>query len=201
MKTQRKSEEVLPPVISLGRGQNAHAPQDPRYPVCLMKRLGNNAPAEINALGNLELLALPKTGLFCSAHCPGSAILSAYDQAAAWRDAGRCIIGGFHSSVEKECLRILLRGSQPIIICPARSLPKRVPAEWKIPLEQGRLLVLSGFSETHDRITAQLAARRNLMVAALSDEVWFAHIAPVSQTEKLADQIALWKIPIHRNGS
>lgn len=38
------------------------------------------------------------------------------------RDAGVTVIGEFHSPMEKECLNILLRGSQPIIVCPARSL-------------------------------------------------------------------------------
>jgi hypothetical protein len=58
--------------------------------------------------------------LFCSARCPGRAILAAHDQAALWRDEGRCVVGGFHSPVEEECLRILLRGRQPVIVCPAR---------------------------------------------------------------------------------
>jgi hypothetical protein len=58
------------------------------------------------------------TALFCSARCPGSVILRAYDQAAQWRDTGHCVISGFHSPVEKECLRILLRGEPPFTICP-----------------------------------------------------------------------------------
>jgi predicted Rossmann fold nucleotide-binding protein DprA/Smf involved in DNA uptake len=103
---------------------------DARYPARLVKAFGSMP--QLSAFGNLNLLALPKTALFCSARCPGQAILAAYDQAARWRDAGRCIISGFHSPVEKECLRILLRGSQPVIICPARSLEKmRLPADWK----------------------------------------------------------------------
>ena len=102
---------------------------DARYPARLREGLGDVAPGQISALGNLDLLALPKTALFCSARCPGHAILAAYDQAARWRDAGRCIISGFHSPVEKECLRILLRGSQPVIICPARSLGKAAPPD------------------------------------------------------------------------
>jgi hypothetical protein len=93
----------------------------------LRERLGGAAPAQLTTLGNLALLALPKTGLFCSARCPGHVILSAYDQAAKWRDEHRCVICGFHSPVAKECLQILLRGAQPIIICPARTLPVRVP--------------------------------------------------------------------------
>ena len=116
---------------------------DPRYPARLRQRLGADAPPELTALGNLDLLAQPMTALFCSARCPGSIILPAYDQAAQWRDAGRCVISGFHSPVEKECLRILLRGSQPIIICPARGIPKRIPPEWRKPLADGRLLILS----------------------------------------------------------
>lgn len=88
---------------------------DPRYPARLRERLGSDAPTELTVLGNRDLLALPKTALFCSARCPGRVILAAYDQASNWRDAGRCVISGFHSPVEKERLQILLRGTQPII--------------------------------------------------------------------------------------
>ena len=163
---------------------------DARYPARLRERLGDAAPDQLSALGNLDLLALPKTALFCSARCPGDVILRAYDQAAKWRDAGRCIISGFHSPVEKECLQILLRGSQPIIICPARSLPQCVPPEWKNPLAAGRLLILSRFNKSERRVTSELAARRNGFVAALADEVWFAHITPGGQMERLAKRFA-----------
>ena len=160
---------------------------DARYPA----RLPVGASPQLSALGNLDQLALPKTALFCSARCPGQAILAAYDQAARWRDAGRCIIGGFHSPVEQECLRILLRGRQPVIICPARSLEKmRLPGDWQKPLADGRLLILSCFSGNEHRITSTLAARRNEFVAALADEVWFAHVAPGGQMQRLAQKIA-----------
>jgi predicted Rossmann fold nucleotide-binding protein DprA/Smf involved in DNA uptake len=160
---------------------------DARYP----SRLPVGASPQLSALGNLDQLALPKTALFCSARCPGQAILAAYDQAARWRDAGRCIIGGFHSPVEQECLRILLRGRQPVIICPARSLEKmRLPGDWQKPLADGRLLILSCFSGNEHRITSTLAARRNEFVAALADEVWFAHVAPGGQMQRLAQKIA-----------
>ena len=77
--------------------------------------------------------------------------------------------------MEKECLRILLRGSQSIIICPARALPQRVPPEWRQPLADGRLLILSAFRAGEKRITTELAIRRNEFVAALADEIWIAH--------------------------
>jgi predicted Rossmann fold nucleotide-binding protein DprA/Smf involved in DNA uptake len=161
---------------------------DARYPAQLIERLGEAAPPQLAAIGNLDLLSLPKTALFCSVRCPGHTILKTYDQAAKWRDVGRCIISGFHSPVENECLRILLRGAQPIIICPARALPLRIPAELRQPLALGRLLILSGFSVAEKRITRELAVRRNELVAALADENWFAHIAPGGQMEELSQR-------------
>jgi predicted Rossmann fold nucleotide-binding protein DprA/Smf involved in DNA uptake len=165
---------------------------DTRYPARLRERLRMDAPARLAVLGNLDLLGLPKTALFCSARCPGSAILATYDQAARWRDAGHCIISGFHSPVEKECLRILLRGSSPVIICPARSLPKRLPLDWQKPLADGRLLILSCFTDRDRRVIANLAIRRNRFVAALADAHYFAHTAPGSHTARLAQEVAAW---------
>lgn len=157
----------------------------PRYPARLRQRLGTATPPELTALGNPNLLSLPMAALFCSAHCPGKAILPLYDQVAKWRDEGQCVISGFHSPVEKECLGILLRGSQPIIICPARAIPKRIPQEWEKPLEENRLLILSFFGETETRITAELAKRRNKFVAALADSVFIAHAEPGGRIEPL----------------
>jgi predicted Rossmann fold nucleotide-binding protein DprA/Smf involved in DNA uptake len=168
---------------------------DIRYPARLSEHFGADAPPHLSALGNLDLLALPKTALFCSARCPGKIILTTYDQAAKWRDTGRCVISGFHSPVEKECLRILLRGSQPIIVCPARALPRRVPPDWKKPLTAGRLLVLSAFAATAKRITAELASRRNEFVAALADEVFIAHAAVGGHLETLARRLHACGIP------
>jgi predicted Rossmann fold nucleotide-binding protein DprA/Smf involved in DNA uptake len=166
---------------------------DAQYPACLRERLKDRAPDRLAAIGNLDILARPKTALFCSARCPGNAILRTHDQAAHWRDAGRCVISGFHSPIEKECLRILLRGKPPVIVCPARSIEKlRVPAEWRVPVAEGRLLILSCFAPRHTRATAELAARRNLVVAALADEHWFAHITPGGQSERLAEIIKAW---------
>jgi predicted Rossmann fold nucleotide-binding protein DprA/Smf involved in DNA uptake len=169
---------------------------DARYPARLRERLGGDEPAQLSALGNLDILSLQKTALFCSARCPGQVILAAHDQAARWRDEGRCVIGGFHSPIEKECLRILLRGRQPVILCPARGLEgMRPPADWKKPLADDRLLVLSPFPASERRVTKHLAMDRNRFVVALADEVVFAHIAPGGQLDKLSQYIATWGVP------
>jgi predicted Rossmann fold nucleotide-binding protein DprA/Smf involved in DNA uptake len=168
---------------------------DARYPDRLRERLGEGAPAELTVLGNLDVLDLPKTALFCSAHSPGHIILAAYDQAARWRDDGRCIVSGFHSQVEKECLRILLRGWQPIIVCLARGLTgMRLPADWKKPLAESRLLVLSPFPASERRVTKNLARDRNRLVAALADEVVFAHIDPAGHLDELRQLVGSWRL-------
>jgi predicted Rossmann fold nucleotide-binding protein DprA/Smf involved in DNA uptake len=156
---------------------------DSRYPARLRQRLGTDAPPELTALGNLELLSQPMTALFCSARCPGNVILRAYDQAAQWRDTGHCVISGFHSPVEKECLRILLRGGPPIIICPARAMPQRIAPELKAPLDAGRLLILSAFGPGETRVTADLAARRNAIVSVLATETLILHATPGGRLE------------------
>jgi predicted Rossmann fold nucleotide-binding protein DprA/Smf involved in DNA uptake len=168
-------------------------------PRLLRERLGAAAPPHISALGDPNLLALPKIAFFCSARCPGNTILAAHDQAARWRDEGRCVIGGFHSPIEKDCLRILLRGRQPIVVCPARGLERmRVPPDWKMPLEDGRLLVLSPFPASERRVTERLALERNRFVAALAERVFFAHIAPDGHLDELSRLVASWGGPIDR---
>jgi predicted Rossmann fold nucleotide-binding protein DprA/Smf involved in DNA uptake len=170
---------------------------DMHYPARLRERLGIHAPPHLTVLGSPELLVLPKTAMFCSGRCPGGAILSAYDQAQRWRDEGRCVIGGFHSPVEKECLKILLRGRQPIAICLARSIENmRLPMDWRDGIDNGRLLLLSAFPKNIRRPTAAFADRRNQLVAALADEIVFFHITPGGKMDKLRIKAEAWGNPM-----
>lgn len=162
------------------------------YPVALAATLGAAAPTSLAALGDPAILASRKLALFCSNRCPGDLILKAYDLAKKLRDAGVTVISGFHSPVEKECLRILLRGKQPIVICPARSLERfRIPAAWKPALDSGRLVIVSPFANEFRRATADLAQRRNEFVAALADEIVVIHASPGG---RLDEQVAWWKL-------
>jgi len=138
-------------------------------------------------IGNQEILQSNKLALFCSRKCPGNLILKAYDLARSLREEGTTVISGFHTPVEKECLRILMRGAQPIIICPARSIEgMRIPSEWKLAIDQERLLLLSPFEQKHRRMTAALAEQRNQFIASIADNVLFVHASVGSKTEQLA---------------
>ena len=148
-------------------------------------------PTETAHLGNPRLLEERLTAFFCSGRCPGDLILKIYDLARTMREAGVPVIGGFQTQMEKECLRLLLRGSQPVVICPAQGIDNmRVQRNWRAALDEDRLLVLSPFPSTRRRPTAQLAAQRNSFVANLAVQVFIAHAAPGSKTENFARKLA-----------
>lgn len=169
---------------------------DAQYPTHLQQRLGERAPRKLITLGSFALLLERKTGLFCSVRCPGDAILGAYDAARKLRDEGVTVVSGFHSPVEKECLRILLRGKQPIIISLARAFGKiRLPSDWRRALESGRLLLLSTFEKWPPRPEKNSTAYRNECVAALSDEVIIIHATPGGEIERVSRLIENWRIP------
>ena len=122
---------------------------------------------------------------------PWDLILKTYDIARSMPDSGILVIGGFQTPMEKECLRLLLRGNQPVVICPARSIEEmRVPADWRPALEEGRLLVLSPFPPHQQRPTARTSAIRNDFVGSLASRVFISHAAPGGKTEAFARQLA-----------
>ena len=170
-------------------------PTDALWPASLSARLGASAPVALQTIGPAALLKARKTALFCSARTPGDAILRAHDAARQLRDKGVTVISGFHSPIEKECLRILLRGKQPIIICPARAIETmRMPTECRAAFAAGRLLFLSPFVREPKRVTKESALHRNEVVAALADEVFIAHVTPGGQTERMADMLERWGV-------
>ena len=88
------------------------------------------------------------------------------------------MIGGCHSPIERECLDLLLRGSQPVILCPARSMRNlRMGKAARKAMVEGRLLVLSFFGDEVRRITSSGAILRNDMIAALAKALLVPHAA------------------------
>ena len=146
---------------------------------------------EFKSRGNLHLLEEPLTAFFCSARCPGDIILKIYDLARAMRDSGVPVVSGFQTPMEREFLRLLLRGKQPVVICPARSIENmRIPADWQPALEEKRILILSCFPGHRQRPTAGAAEQRNDLVASLASQVFIAHAALGGRTEALARKLA-----------
>jgi predicted Rossmann fold nucleotide-binding protein DprA/Smf involved in DNA uptake len=125
--------------------------------------------------GNANLFDLPKTAFLCSRSVPASAVLKAYDWAAQMRKEGRCVIGGFHSVIEQDVLRLLLRGEQPVVIALARGMKQQWSEEVKAALDSGRLLVVTLFPESVKRPTAETALLRNRLMCELAEEMVVGH--------------------------
>ena len=168
------------------------------YPAALRRFLGDRAPKAVTAIGPLDLLVNKPLGFFCSIKCPGRLILQTTDFAQQLRQASVTVIGGFHSPVERECLTILLRSTNPIIICPARGIENmRIPSEYKKPLSEGRLLLLSPFNGRQRRATAEMATYRNEVVAALAEQIFVAYAEPSGKTELFCQRIVEWLKPLY----
>lgn len=137
----------------------------------------------LDTLGDVELLKRPKVGLFCSVKCPGKLVLETYDLCRLFRDKGIIVASGFHSPMEEECLQILLRGTQPVIWCLARSMFKVVPKDYLNAVDDGRLAIVSPFLRKIVRPTAKTAQIRNRLVAEISNVLVVAYAAPRGKTE------------------
>jgi predicted Rossmann fold nucleotide-binding protein DprA/Smf involved in DNA uptake len=142
----------------------------------LIERLGGKTPRTLYALGDPGILDHRLVGLICSVQCPGSIVIKTFDMVRRLRDAGIVMVGGFHSPMEKDCLDLLLRGSRPVIVCPASRLRNlKLGREACGAIDQGRLLVLSCFGQEARRMTSAQAIIRNDLVATLSSALIIPH--------------------------
>lgn len=171
---------------------------DSNYPKALSRYLGEHAPKTVTAMGNLDILHNRKLGVCSSVKCPGAIILKTYDLMRKIRETGVTVISGFHSPMERECLNILLKGRQPVIICPARSIEgMRMKAEYRKPFDAGMLLLMSPFSEKEKRISSERALFRNYFVAAIADSIFITYAALNSKTENFCKELLTWNKPIY----
>ena len=171
---------------------------DPEYPAALTRYLANGAPDSAAAMGNLQILNRGKLAIFCSAVCPAGLTLQILDLLQKFAEGGVTAIGGFHSPVERECLGILLGGTAPMILSPARSLDRlRIRSEYREPFDKGRLLFLSFFKSHRHRSDVEMAVRRNRFVAALADIILIPHAAPSSNTERLCQELISWQKSVY----
>ncbi len=171
---------------------------EPAYPSSIAEYLADNAPKTITTIGNPDILQSKTLAIFCSNKCPGNIILKTYDVMRQIRERAITVISGFHSAIERECLNILLKGRQPIIICPARSIEgMRIKPEYRKPLEDGRLLIVSPFAGKEKRISSDRAVKRNYFVAALATDLFIPYAAPKSSTEMFCHELLKWRKQVY----
>jgi hypothetical protein len=127
----------------------------------------------------------------------GALIVAMYECARALRPEDCVVVGGFHSPMERQVLELLIARRVPVIIVPARNPERmRIAREWRSPMDGGRLLIVSGISGPTRRTTRELALKRNLLVAAMSDRVLVPFASAGGVAETVARTAAGWGIPV-----
>ena len=96
------------------------------------------------AIGNIDLLQKRKIGFLASRQIATLSVLPTLDWAAEISQREEvAVVSGFHSRMEREVLKILLRGKCGIIVVLARGMYHQVPQIYEEALQQNRLLLLS----------------------------------------------------------
>lgn len=141
----------------------------------------------MNTIGNAELLKSHKVAFFCSRKFPAEAALKSYRWADEQREAGSCVISGYHSPIEKDVLCRLLKGTQPVIIAMAMGL-KRLPSEWDGPLAANRLLIVSRYADSVSHPCESKCYQRNRMMMEIADRIVIAYASAGGNLERLCKE-------------
>ena len=162
-------------------------------PANCAQRVGAELATRIVGVGETALLDEPLLGLIASRECPGHVLLETLDRVPEWVKAGRVIVSGFHSPLEQQVLRSLLRRNGRAVKVLARgfggqSADYRPSPEEREPLASGRMLVISAFAPSVTRITRATALTRNRLVLALATEIVVPHIAAGSPLAALLSE-------------
>ncbi len=152
----------------------------------------------LSQCGNPALLLGQAIAFFCSQSCPGDVILKAQGWANARGPDDAPVIGGFHTPVERDVLRILLRGNASVIQVLARALDgARLPAALRSAEKAGRALIVSPFTAMVRQTTIRTAEQRNHHILTRSASVLFAHASMNGKTEALACKAKAQGLPIY----
>lgn len=132
-----------------------------------MKYIGNKALLDRHKVGFSAMDIPHLTG-------PTSLLIqTTYDRADKLsKRADISVVGGFHSSMEKSVLNILLRGACGIIIVLARGMYKRIPKEWQAAMNDNRLLVISLEKDSSTRVTVRSSKKRDKYIEKTVNEFW-----------------------------
>ena len=144
-----------------------------------------------------DLTDSDSVAFFCSKACPGDLILKAQDWANARGPDSAPVIGGFHTPIERDVLRILLRGSAPVTIVLARAVQGyRMSHALKAAVTAGTTRIISRFPATQTRTTASTAEARNRHILTLCGSAVIAHAAPGGKTANLAREAVALGLPL-----
>jgi len=162
----------------------------------LGKRIDTEVLESLSGVGNFGLLNGPLLGLLASRECPGRMLIETVERVPDWVRRGLVFVSGFHSPLEQQVLRSLLRRQGRAVKVLARGFgdPRadyRPTLEEREPLASGRMLIISAFANSVVRTTRATALARNRLVLALATDIVVPHVAAGSPLEALVAEYQL----------
>lgn len=165
-------------------------PHSVTLPATLLERLNTEVLIQLTGVGNAELLEAPLLGLIASRECPGHVLLDTLERVPQWVQAGRVIVSGFHSPLEQQVLRSVLRRKGQVVKVLARGFQDYRPEpDEREPLATGQMLVITACPPNVTRTTRATALARNRLVIALSTDIVVPYVvegSPLAAMKKLA---------------
>lgn len=153
------------------------------------QHVGPDLATRIVGVGETALLAESLLSLIASRECPGHVLLETLERVPEWVQSGRVIVSGFHSPLEQQVLRSVLRRKGRAIKVLARGMSDYRPtAEEREPLATGRLLVITACPSEVRRTTRDTALARNRLVLALASEIVAPYVAAGSPLAALLNK-------------
>jgi len=147
-------------------------------PTALQVRLGDDAPLQFMAVGNTALLDAPLLGLIASRQCPGQVLLETLELAAQWARSQQVVLSGFHSPLDQQALRSMLRRKGRVVKLLALGMTDYHPTvKEREPLAASQMLVITACPPQVRRTTRATALARNRLVLALASEVVTPYVA------------------------
>ncbi len=164
-------------------------------PVCA-QRVDTELSTRIVGAGETSLLCEPLLGLIASRECPGHVLLETLDRVPEWVKAGRVIVSGFHSPLEQQVLRSVLRRKGRAVKVLARGFDDksgeyRPQPDEREALAAGRMLVITACPPEARRTTRATALARNRLVLELATEIVAPHVTEESPLATLLLQRSL----------
>lgn len=137
-------------------------------------------------LGNMDLLTLRKVGFLASRKVNPTSVIPTINWAnEVSHDPNIAIISGFQSTLEREVLDIILKGTCGIIYALNRSLYRQIPLNLSPAFDSNRILFISLTSEKTTRPTATNANIRNHYITDIADTLAFASVDEASSLHQL----------------
>lgn len=132
-------------------------------------------------LGNMDLLTLRKVGFLASRKVIPSSVIPTIN----WtnkvsRNQNITIVSGFQSTLEREVLDIILKGTCGIIYVLNRSLYCQIPLNLRPAFHSNRILFISLTAEKTTRPSVINANIRNHYIADIADALVFASVNETS---------------------